>query len=77
MSTTETSRPTDRRTIADLLRPFRRAEIVRACGVDPATVSRWLGGAVPSEEHLPRIAAVARVSLATVRRARIQSEAQR
>ena len=77
MSTTETSQPTDRRTIADLLRPFRRSEIVRACGVDPATVSRWLGGAVPSEEHLPQIAQVARVSLATARRARVQTEAQR
>ena len=77
MSTTETSRPTDRRTIADLLRPFRRSEIVRVCGVDPATVSRWLAGSVPSDEHLEGIAAVARVSVAAVRRARIQTEAQR
>ena len=68
---------TDKRTIADLLRPFRRAEIVRACGVDPSTVSRWLAGSVPSEEHLPLIAAVARVSLPAVRRALIQTEAQR
>ena len=68
---------TDKHTIADLLRPFRRSEIVRACGVDPSTVSRWLAGSVPSEEHLPLIAAVARVSLPAVRRALIQTEAQR
>ena len=69
--------PTDRPTIADLLRPFRRAEVVRVTHVDPATVSRWLAGAVPGDEHLAAIARVARVSLAAARRAKIQTEAQR
>lgn len=39
-------------------KPLRQADICRELGADKATVSRWFGGVIPSDEYLPGLAAL-------------------
>ena len=53
----------------ELLKPYNQSEIARYVGVTRSRVSRWANGqGAPEVQHLPRLAEILRVDIATLAR---------